>query len=469
MNWRILISTELVLVKIDGLRNAIRSKRTGSGCMWLAIMLASTCCCVWFIGNCVHEYLKYDVTSTTRSIVDSSAVFPTITICNYYSFYSTYADQVFSTLGVSNVYELEAKFKNQTGHYLSRELKKNMSDIDGLIISCTFQGKTCNASDFQFVETFMLNLNCYRFNSGYDANGRQVPLKRVNSIGDVKYNSLSMELFAGQAFSTKKPFRGFDVYVDFSGGASYNSIIKTISLSPGVGLSIAVKRYVSTQFNQWPYEYSECTVNADNSLIRPLEDTSFVEATIRLNSSYTRDACLYLCSQLVIAEACNCTNYYMDGLKLDNYEYCLTVAQTTCVNKVYVAITFGGLASRKCYEKCPLECHKKFYNIFLSGYNYPTQQYADQVLSKNEKLVDAYSNLYDFTHNLVNNAVQFMVYYDSLSYTSSVESPKITLENLIGMIGGHLNVFLGISLLSFIELFDFLLVLAFEAKNRMSF
>ena len=62
-------------------------------------MLASSCCCVRFIGKSFHEFLKYEVTSSTRLIVDSSAVFPTVTICNYYSFYSTYAYDVFNTSG----------------------------------------------------------------------------------------------------------------------------------------------------------------------------------------------------------------------------------------------------------------------------------------------------------------------------------------------------------------------------------
>ena len=317
-------SAELIIVKIDGLRNAIRSKRFEWKCIWFVILLASTCCCVWFMSKSVHEYLKYEVTSTTRLVVETKAVFPTVTICSYNPFYSLFAAEVFYHYDAQSIYTLEAKFKNITGQYMSQDFKKNMTDIDGLLISCTFQGKVCNANDFQFVEAFMIHLNCYRFNSGYDSSGREAPLKTVQSIGDVKVNSLTMELFTGLFDGYITSYRGFSIFIDFADGFDFNLNRRFVDVRPGVGLSISVKRYASTQFNQWPYSYSECTVNADNTLIKPLGDTSLFEQSIKFNTSYTRDTCLYICTQLAIAEACNCTNYFLSNYKLNKYDYCLS-------------------------------------------------------------------------------------------------------------------------------------------------
>ena len=63
-----------------------------------------------------------------------------------------------------------------------------------------------------------------------------------------------------------------------------------------------------------------------------------------------------------------------------------------------------------------------------------------------------HANQTDFNLNLVDNLVEFTVYYDSLSYTLVDEEPKHNIERLLCTIGGHLHLFLGMSLLSFVEL-----------------
>ena len=46
---------------------------------------------------------------------------------------------------------------------------------------------------------------------------------------------------------------------------------------------------------------------------------------------------------------------------------------------------------------------------------------------------------------------QVMNKYEALAVIESEERPKISGEELLGMIGGHLSLFLGMSLLSFVE------------------
>ena len=54
------------------------------------------------------------------------------------------------------------------------------------------------------------------------------------------------------------------------------------------------------------------------------------------------------------------------------------------------------------------------------------------------------------------NIVEVYVYYETLTYTNTVEEPKMSFEDLIGSLGGHLHLFLGMSLLSFAEIFELL-------------
>ena len=68
---------------------------------------------------------------------------------------------------------------------------------------------------------------------------------------------------------------------------------------------------------------------------------------------------------------------------------------------------------------------------------------------------------------LYQSNTEISVSYDSLSYTQVEEEPKITLEDVIAMIGGHLHVFLGMSLLSFVELFELIaIVILVSVTNK---
>lgn len=50
--------------------------------------------------------------------------------------------------------------------------------------------------------------------------------------------------------------------------------------------------------------------------------------------------------------------------------------------------------------------------------------------------------------------VKLFVYFDDIKYTRITEAPSITFVDLVANIGGTLGLFIGISLLSFVELIE---------------
>ena len=70
--------------------------------------------------------------------------------------------------------------------------------------------------------------------------------------------------------------------------------------------------------------------------------------------------------------------------------------------------------------------------------------------------MSAHANQTDATvfSNLYYNMISASVFYDSLSYSMAEERPAFVMIELIGSIGGHLHLFLGMSLLSFIEIIE---------------
>jgi hypothetical protein len=53
-----------------------------------------------------------------------------------------------------------------------------------------------------------------------------------------------------------------------------------------------------------------------------------------------------------------------------------------------------------------------------------------------------------------NNKIYIRIYYEDLKYTWINQQPKIELFGLISNIGGSLSLFVGISFISFLELFE---------------
>ena len=91
-------------------------------------------------------------------------------------------------------------------------------------------------------------------------------------------------------------------------------------------------------------------------------------------------------------------------------------------------------------ESCPLECNSIKFTIQSETTNYVLRE-QDYNLSLN-KTINA-SNLLDL-----------YVFYEYLYSTEIKEIKKIPLENFIANIGGILGLFLGLSLLSFIEILE---------------
>ena len=166
------------------------------------------------------------------------------------------------------------------------------------------------------------------------------------------------------------------------------------------------------------------------------------------NLSYTQHTCVSLCSYRFIEEKCGCINESQYRNNHSNMSICFTDSNRNC------STTFGDLKVKdnfikeNCLPKCPLECtQQKMLPITTLFYKFP-------YVSANY-----YSNIY--LNDEVNNAIEFSVFYESLSYTLIEEEPKMSAEDLIGSIGGHLHLFLGMSLLSFFELFELVVVIFF--------
>ena len=224
-------------------------------------------------------------------------------------------------------------------------------------------------------------------------------------------------------------------------------------VSPGQEMSFSIKRSIFEQYNAWPFTYSECSVDEKGELMQPLADSSLYDRLLESNFTYFRYACHELCYQTGIAEMCNCSCYQV-RMNVGDYDYCFPPATSACETKFREEKFFNfDWFAANCLTKCPLECSMPTLEGLLSSSVFPPSVlYADTALTNNAALYSLRANQSEFKTNKEANMLRLAFYYNSLSFTSVDEEPKMTIDSLIGVIGGHLHLFLGMSLLSFFEI-----------------
>ena len=229
-------------------------------------------------------------------------------------------------------------------------------------------------------------------------------------------------------------------------------------VSPGLATTFSISRTFISQYNAGPtYAYSECTVNEDGTLMKSLADSTLYDLALATNYSYSHDLCMEMCYQHGLTQECNCVDYNT-GIEPGNMSYCFPPSVQPCEVQYraekYLHLEWFG---PNCLEKCPIECSRASLPLTISSYVFPPSElYANRTLSANPVLSSLRANQSDFINNKDKNLLRLVFYLDSLSYQQVEEEAKMTVDNLIGMIGGHLHLFLGMSFLSFVEIMFFL-------------
>ena len=461
---------ELSNLKIDGIRHIARAKHKLSRLFWSMIFLISACVCIFLIVSSINEFQRFEVVTISRLLQEEKSVFPSVTICNINPFTTDYSVSLVkkANISFSENYQtimlaMENYFMSTTGRYMSNAEKRKLSDLNMVLNYCVFNNAKCYSSWFEWI-WHPVYYGCYRFNSGRDLSGQPVNLLKSNVAGSSfrfvvdLYTGLPNEWnSAGQERQ-----RGFYALIQNASDYPYGSIPSPFFATPSFGAKIAVKREFYNQYNAWPYTYSRCRVSENNELMDPasLDDRYLFDQVVAAgNYSYLRATCLFFCIQTVlIVKSCNCTHNFL-RMRVPNVAVCMTLEKHQCAENVFRQSFFNRtLLKQSCSPKCPIECNRRVFQSSISYFKYPVK---DQAIALNEEkghtlLGTLLANQTDFSdvQNIYVNMATISVYYDRLSYEVNEEQPAITIANLIGSIGGHLHLFLGMSLLSIVEVLD---------------
>ena len=150
-----------------------------------------------------------------------------------------------------------------------------------------------------------------------------------------RLNELDIELYVGlpNAISPRLENRGVKVTILKNNESPFKNSPSVIYVKPGLAMKLSVERKQFKQFNQWPYLYSDCLVNEDNTLLKPLSDMSFFQKMTENSYSYSKDTCLLYCFNFFMSQVCNCSAYWVSG-RQQGLGYCLAHEQSNCVNNL---------------------------------------------------------------------------------------------------------------------------------------
>ena len=142
--------------------------------------------------------------------------------------------------------------------------------------------------------------------------------------------------------------------------------------------------------------------------------------------------------------------------------------QTFCVIDTLFYFYSGDLIDM-CGENCPLECDTVTYTTSSSSVLFPSDFYASKILTSEYRKwqLGFYSDDNLTIDDVRSRMLAVNVHYSSLAYQSFTESPKTEVVDLVSSIGGTLGLFLGVSFLSFIEIFDLIVCLLILSASQI--
>ena len=429
-----------------GFPNIARSERTFVKVSWIIFLIVSFGLCSFMIAQSISAYLSFEVVSQVRVFNEVPMEFPTVTICNLNPFVTDKAVQLFEKLGFSKPQFRREAFKPSFGD----DNRKLLSpDLNELIFYCAFNnGKNCQKINQEYAEfTWIYRIdwgNCLRFNSGKNRTNHTVPIKKIFKEG--AYSSLYLEIFLPERERIREYLykRGIRIFLENS--SNLHSVYSDgIDIKPGTFTEISMKKKI---IDRLPYPYSNC----QNEFPSEWPESEILKEKGIL---YREKDCSYICMQKEIIKTCSCYDLWYENFDA-SLEPCMNKTQTDCANNIFDKVyQFGH--SEDCLSVCLPECYSVVYETSLTAADYPPRNYYEESLKEKPIIKDLFGReqIKNYSFELLKERViSLKIYFNDLYYTKFSEKEKVNLVDLIANIGGTLGLFLGVSVLSFVEVFE---------------
>ncbi|XP_074199141.1 acid-sensing ion channel 2 isoform X1 [Camelus bactrianus] len=303
---------------------------------------------------------------------------------------------------------ISAAFMDRLGHQL-----------EDMLLSCKYRGELCGPHNFSSV--FTKYGKCYMFNSGEDGKPLLTTVKGGTGNG--------LEIMLDIQQDEYLPIWGETEETTFEAGVKVQ--IHSQSEPPfiqelGFGVAPGFQTFVATQEQRLTY------------LPPPWGECRSSEMGLDFFPVYSITACRIDCETRYIVENCNCRMVHMPG----DAPFCTPEQHKECAEPA-----LGLLAEKDSnYCLCRTPCNLTRYNKELSMVKIPSKtsaKYLEKKFNKSEKYISE-------------NILVLDIFFEALNYETIEQKKAYEVAALLGDIGGQMGLFIGASILTILELFDYI-------------
>ncbi|XP_062453234.1 acid-sensing ion channel 1 isoform X1 [Rhea pennata] len=406
--------------------------------LWALAFLLSLSVFLYQVADRIAYYLEYHHVTLLREEDSPAMTFPAVTFCNVNrARLSQLSPDDLLYLAPLVAYEpgLEPGFAparpgpgpedeplNLYGFF-----NRTCHRLEDMLLSCSYRGERCGPGDFAAV--FTRYGKCYTFNSGQDGKPRLITMKGGTGNG--------LEIMLDIQQDEYLPVWGETDETSFEAGIKVQ--IHSQDEPPlidqlGFGVAPGFQTFVSCQEQRLIY------------LPPPWGDCKAAAGDSEFYDTYSITACRIDCETRYLVENCNCRMVHMPG----DAPYCTPEQYKECADP---ALDFLVEKDNE-YCICEMPCNVTRYGKELSMVKIPSKASAKYLAKKYNK-----SEQY-----IGENILVLDIFFEALNYETIEQKKAYEVAGLLGDIGGQMGLFIGASILTILELFDY----AYEViKHRL--
>ncbi|OCT57718.1 hypothetical protein XELAEV_18003176mg [Xenopus laevis] len=400
---------------------------------WACSFLASLSCFLFQVADRIIYYSEYHHVTTLDEMESSLMKFPALTICNYNSFRKSALTRndlfwVGDLLGIDKdspealealgIPEESGPFYPTKSYNMQEFYERTGHLMDDMVLECRYRNQECGAENFTVIYTRYGK--CYTFNSGQE--GYELLYTLKGGMG----NGLELMLDIQQ-----------DEYLPVFGETDETSLEAGVKVQIhsqdeppfidqlGFGVAPGFQTFVSCQQQELVYlprPWGDCRSD-------PLDSPYF--------KTYSITACRIDCESRYIFEKCKCRMVHMPG----NATVC-SPDQYECADSQLDFL----VEEDNTYCVCDTPCRTVRYGKELSMVKIPSKASARYLARKYNK-----SEQY-----IAENILVLDIFFEALNYETIEQKKEYEMAGLLGDIGGQMGLFIGASILTILEIFDYL-------------
>uniref|UniRef100_A0AAY4CCG6 Acid-sensing ion channel 2 n=1 Tax=Denticeps clupeoides TaxID=299321 RepID=A0AAY4CCG6_9TELE len=411
------VSTALLArTRLHGLRYIVSPPGGSAGrrIFWLVALCTSVGFLLSWSSNRLLHWLSFPTYTRVHSEWAKELPFPTVTICNNNPvrlLKLTKSDLYFAG------HWLGLLLANRTGTTL--EFMGRLShQLEDMMLSCKYRGEACGTHNFTTV--FTRYGKCYMFNAAEEGKTLRTTMKGGTGNG--------LEIMLDIQQDEYLPVWGETEETAFEAGIRVQ--IHSQAEPPfvhelGFGVAPGFQTFVATQEQRLTYlppPWGECVSTALTSGFFPV---------------YSVTACRIDCETRYVVENCNCRMVHMPG----DAPYCTPEQYKDCAEPALAALS--AVEGSGCVCRTP--CNTTRYNKELSMVKIPSKtsaRYLEKRFNRSEKYIS-------------DNILVLDVFFEALNYETIEQKKAYEVAGLLGDIGGQMGLFIGASILTILEMFDY--------------